>query len=93
VFEHLLDPCGVLARIHSALRPGGRLYVRAPDTAPLVRLGRHVAPRWNFFHVPWHLQIAGPSRMGRLLHESGFTVRRLTPPLPGLTYDLMARVR
>lgn len=90
IFEHLLDPLRVLTRIRASLRPEGCLYLRTPDTAPIVRLGRHVMPRWNFFHTPWHWQIVPPRRLCALLRNLGFSPRVYRPPLPGITYDVLA---
>ncbi len=99
VLEHVTDPRRFLEKCGRLLRPGGVLYLRVPHTSAIVRLGRLVAPRWNFFHTPWHLQDFPPRVLKRLL--AGWRVRiDTTPtrrgawtkwlPVPGRSYTVIA---
>ncbi|MBI2900562.1 MAG: methyltransferase domain-containing protein [Planctomycetes bacterium] len=98
VLEHVADPRRFVEKARRLLRPGGMLYVRVPHTAPIVRIGKLLAPRWNFFHTPWHLQDFPPRVLLGLL--GGWTLRiDRTPtrrgawarlPVPGRSYTVMA---
>lgn len=66
VLEHVVDPRAFVAKTARLLRPGGMAYVRVPHTSPIVRLGRLVAPRWNFYNTPWHLQDFPPRVLKKL---------------------------
>ncbi len=101
VLEHVVDPRRFVAKARSLLKPGGLLYLRVPHTSAIVRLGKMVAPRWNFYHTPWHLQDFAPGVLLRML--PGWTVRidRTATrrgawarwiPLPGRSYTVMANV-
>src|SRR5437867_2203869 len=54
VFEHLLDPRGILDLIHASLAPDGVLYIEVPNipAESLLRYPDHVwAPRFDEPHI------------------------------------------
>lgn len=60
VIEHVADPVALLQMLRSCLRPGGRLYLEAPNSQAvgLAVLGKY----WRGLEAPRHLSI--PSRAG-----------------------------
>jgi SAM-dependent methyltransferase len=66
VLEHTAEPGRVLAECRRVLRPGGMLYVVAPQSWPL-----HQAPQDFLRFTRFGLE--------RLLAGAGFTVERVTP--------------
>jgi SAM-dependent methyltransferase len=61
VLEHVPDPLAVMRELSRILKPGGKLFLTVPLTAPL-----HGEP-WHFFHFTHHA-------IGRLAEESGFSI-------------------
>jgi SAM-dependent methyltransferase len=80
VIEHLNHPARALRRVHSLLKPAGRLYVECPNI-----YGPHAAPRrlFHFAHVhnftPWTLKMmaehCGFRLIGRLSADSDRNLR------------------
>ena len=71
VLEHLHEPAGALAEIHSWLRPGGALLVGVPNLASLqARLGIR---SWYHLDVPRHRVHFTPQGLRALLERTGFT--------------------
>ena len=70
VIEHVPDPIDVLTRAHALLRPGGRLWLAAPNLDSFGRrwFGRH----WRGLEAPRHLVLFGPKAMETALRRSGF---------------------
>lgn len=100
VLEHVTDPRRFVEKARALLRPGGMLYVRVPHTSAIVRLGKLIAPRWNFYHTPWHLQDFSPRVLLRLFEGWRVRIDR-TPtgragwtrflPFPGRSYTILGR--
>ena len=76
VIEHLDNPGAFLSRVHSALRPGGRLALTTPNAfgatyvAKAALLGREVIEPG---HTCWY----SPQTLTQLLNRHGFDVDRL----------------
>ncbi|MGE5486523.1 MAG: class I SAM-dependent methyltransferase [bacterium] len=58
ILEHLPDPRTDLIRLFSAIRPGGRLYVRTPWVAPILRWCERLGLPFDFTY-PAHLHDFG----------------------------------
>jgi SAM-dependent methyltransferase len=100
VLEHVSDPHRFIKKITDLLRPGGMAYIRVPHTSPIVRLGKLIAPGWNFYHTPWHLQDFPPKLLQNLFPDwkiswdwtqtsRGAWSRWIS--LPGRSYTMMAK--
>ncbi len=72
LIEHVRDPRGFLAKCRRALRPGGRVLLRAPNPESLQMslLGR----RWKGLEMPRHIVLCAPDALRGLLEETGFRV-------------------
>jgi SAM-dependent methyltransferase len=71
VFEHLLDPRGVLDLIRASLAPGGALYIEVPNipAESLLRFPDHVwAPRFDEPHITFF----STATLYTLLASAGF---------------------
>jgi SAM-dependent methyltransferase len=71
VFEHLLDPRGMLDLIHASLAPDGVLYIEVPNISAesLLRYPDHVwAPRFDEPHITFF----SASTLRQMLASAGF---------------------
>jgi SAM-dependent methyltransferase len=70
--EHVPDPLGDLARIHSLLRPGGQVAISSPNFDSWER--RRFGPAWFHLDLPRHRTHFTPSSLRLALTKSGFEV-------------------
>ena len=72
VIEHVHDPRGVLVKLRSALRPGGRLVMETPNLYSwdhqLFRNGY-----WEGYHIPRHFNLWTNDGMRQLVQGAGFS--------------------
>jgi hypothetical protein len=76
VLEHLHDPVGGLAKLHSWTRPGGWLAVSVPNAACLER--RLFGDAWFPLHLPNHLFHFTPRTLRKTLERAGWEVVRIS---------------
>lgn len=72
VFEHLSEPRRTLWKIHSWLKPGGRIVMALPNSDSLLRRVMHIED------VPRHLFAYNEAGLGNLLVEAGFRMMNTT---------------
>jgi 2-polyprenyl-3-methyl-5-hydroxy-6-metoxy-1,4-benzoquinol methylase len=75
VIEHLRDPKAALARIQTALRPGGAAYITTPNFEALSR--RLLGARWRIIAVPEHLFYFTTRSLGSMLTAVGLLPVRI----------------
>lgn len=70
VIEHVSDPARLLRCLRSLLRPGGRIYLEAPNAgaAGLAIFGDY----WRGLEAPRHLSIPSRDGLETALQEAGF---------------------
>lgn len=73
--EHVRSPRAVLARVHAALAPAGRLLVMVPNFRAWDRAA--FGARWYGLEVPRHLYHFEPATITAVLEASGFAVEQL----------------
>jgi SAM-dependent methyltransferase len=75
VFEHFSDPVELLRRLHTLLRPGGRvvLFYPNPDSLGARWFGRD----WFPWEVPRHLVLPSPASIKTLTKRAGFRNSRV----------------
>ena len=72
VIEHVLNVGSLLYAINRALKPGGRVYIRAPYRESLLPYSPHVGCRYRLVH----LRSFDKALMRTYLREAGFAVER-----------------
>ncbi|MCX8038134.1 MAG: class I SAM-dependent methyltransferase [Candidatus Sumerlaeia bacterium] len=102
VLEHVPDPLGGLRKIYEAMKPGGLLIVRVPDTTPLAKFLKRIGRRNELYDPPYHLFDFSPAVLTRLIEQAGFRnvrmeidaatrPRRIGPRLLSLTATMIGR--
>jgi SAM-dependent methyltransferase len=73
VVEHIPDPVAALARVRSALRVGGHLFIEVPnfESAESRRRGLD----WPYLDLPHHVNQFGPGSLSRAVEAAGLQVR------------------
>jgi SAM-dependent methyltransferase len=77
VFEALRNPVAALLTCRRALRPGGILWIAAPNLAS--EASRFFGGDWIFLDTPRHAVLYTPSSLTRLLTRAGFRPVELRP--------------
>lgn len=76
LLEHVTDPHALLSKCRKALRQGGKLLIRIPN--PRSWQAKLFGKRWKGWELPRHVVLFHPHLIRNLLHEHGFTVRKLS---------------
>ncbi|HTU99454.1 MAG TPA: class I SAM-dependent methyltransferase [Luteitalea sp.] len=69
VIEHLDDPVGTLSQLMGTLAPGGRVYLRTPNTGSFLR--RLFGSRWRGYETPRHLGLFNLRSIRQLARRIG----------------------
>jgi SAM-dependent methyltransferase len=69
-FEHIPEPVGALRACHRALKPGGVLWISAPNIESDA--SRAFGDAWILLETPRHPVIYTPASLDRLLRRCGF---------------------
>jgi SAM-dependent methyltransferase len=91
VLEHLGDPEQQIRRLHTLLKPGGRLYMTLPNSASWV--ARLSGQKWNMLLLE-HLWYFDPATLTKFLTLCGFaveTIKSIGYPVDIKTVFLRAR--
>lgn len=87
VIEHVADPGALLRRIANWLKPGGTVFIEAPqaDAEGLARFGRF----WRGLEAPRHFSIPSRAALAHALAAAGLTVERdvLRPSVRGWMWE------
>jgi 2-polyprenyl-3-methyl-5-hydroxy-6-metoxy-1,4-benzoquinol methylase len=76
LIEHVAHPVATLQRLAAALRPGGRILVKTPNTASWdARLFRHTS--WGGYHCPRHWVLYAPDSFRAAVARAGLAVASL----------------
>lgn len=73
VLEHVHEPRDLLAKLKSAIKPGGLLLLTLPNALSPMR--RHFGANWRGLEAPRHISIPTESKLSQLLSEAGFTIK------------------
>jgi SAM-dependent methyltransferase len=91
VLEHLAAATRQMERLHTLLKPGGRLYLTVPNSASWV--ARLSGAKWNMLLLE-HLWYFNPATLTRFLGRCGFTIdtiKAIGYPIDLATVFLRAR--
>ena len=89
VIEHVPSPDQLLSKIHSRLRPGGRVVLVFPNVGSMWC--KFFGRRWINWHVPYHLHHFSRSGFVRMAERCGYRVRRVRSITPNLWTFLQFR--
>jgi 2-polyprenyl-3-methyl-5-hydroxy-6-metoxy-1,4-benzoquinol methylase len=78
-FEHMANPCAVLAGIHRLLAPGGQLIFSTPNFNSIYR--RFFGSKWFNVTAPLHYYYYTFENISRLLSKNGFRMTKVRYPL------------
>ncbi len=71
LIEHVREPRAVLARVRSALRTGGHLFLETPNIDSFdARIFRR--RYWGGYHIPRHFHLFDSNGLRRLVESAGF---------------------
>jgi SAM-dependent methyltransferase len=91
VLEHLAMAAQQMARLHTLLKPGGRLYLTVPNSGSWI--ARLSGEKWNMLLLE-HLWYFDPATLTRFLGRCGFafdTIKAIGYPVDLATVFLRAR--
>ncbi len=85
ILEHLVDPWALVARLHQALRPGGRIVASIPNVRHFrVSGGLFFKDRWNLTDAGildrTHLRFFVKETAVELMTSSGLVLESVEPP-------------
>ena len=91
VIEHHPDPITMVREMASALKPGGLLWIAAPNAA--APTARAAGLNWHSMDLPIHLHHFTLTSMHRLLNEAGLKIERIETSsddsLPGVSARIL----
>jgi len=87
VLEHVVDPMGMMHRIHEVLRPGGQAVIRVPWVEPLMPVFRAMGR--PLIQAPMHLNDFSPTVMRRIASDLGFARVDVDPGRPRRSTELV----
>jgi predicted TPR repeat methyltransferase len=76
VIEHLIDPGGIVDKIHHLLHADGTLVINYPDQASLAQ--KLMGKKWPFY-LSVHLTYFTPTTITKFLNQHGFAVVEIRP--------------
>jgi SAM-dependent methyltransferase len=72
LIEHVSDPIGLLKEVYRLLKPGGLIFLRWPNSTPIIRLLGPFSRCLDLYHTPYHLFDFNPQTIKTLLTLCGF---------------------
>lgn len=76
LLEHVLDPLAFLRKVHTALKPGGKILMRVPNRSSWQ--ARIFGKAWKGWEQPRHLTMWNPECLRLALSEAGFAKVQLS---------------
>lgn len=87
VVEHLMEPDKVMALVHSAMKPGGKLMLTTGDWES--GLSRIMGKHWRLMTPPQHTFFFSPRTMSAMLTRVGFDVVACRKPWKTVPFGLV----